>query len=759
MQTLTHLSLQPGRYTGWLKAFLPFLALLVSLGNVSQAQAQSTIASDSVTINNAGTTSKYNTQTTATGTGNFSGTDFGSFDINSGVLAITKATIRINESGTDSYDQGDLIIRIFQGTSASTPPSTTSSIVPLTNNGIVNGQRVFTYTGPALSIVSFATMGGAAPGTPYRFDVRFRVLDNLGNSNPPSLFSPFVSSTFEVTGTLPQTDTWTGNINDDWFNPGNWSLGYIPNANTDVIIPNFGSGVTKRYPNIDADVNGLTSNGTLVNNVGSGPAVVRGLLLVGNNSTTDRSIMRLEKGQLNILGDFTNQFLSFIARDNTIVNFAGTSTTQILSGGTFATIKVSGTATKAVVGPVNVSEAFVFDTSAGNFLVTTDSQNPSTSFVQLADRLTQNNNNGAQLIGETNNAYIYGLVQTSRGNVQANELDNNGVLSPRTFGGIGFTALFTGSNNPGDIAVTRSTVSNYYVNGKYSVRRVFGVRPSYVNNGGGPLSANVTFTVLPNELQNLQPNGGTIAPANLSIFLSTNNGSNFTQLGRDGAPTTNTDASGNLSYTVTKSGVNSFATFSLGDITNPLPVSLVSFSATREGTNARLVWATASEKDNKGFEVQVSADGRTFRALGFVASQASTSTVKLNYLYNDSEAGKTGIRYYRLRQIDLDGQDSYSPVRAVGFDGAGALASELSIYPNPVTGDDTRLLIQTSEVGNARLRITDLMGRTIIDQTITTANGSTETKLTELANVKSGTYLAQLTLPSGQIKTIKVQKQ
>jgi len=156
--------------------------------------------------------------------------------------------------------------------------------------------------------------------------------------------------------------------------------------------------------------------------------------------------------------------------------------------------------------------------------------------------------------------------------------------------------------------------------------------------------------------------------------------------------------------------------------------------------------------------VQVSADGKTFRTLGFVASQGSNSNTKLDYSYTDAEAGKAGVRYYRLHQIDLDGTDSYSPVRAVSFDG-GTLATELSIYPNPATGDDTRLLIQTSEVGSARLHITDLMGRTIIDQTIATTNGSTETKLAALASAKAGTYLAQLTLPSGSIKTIKVQKQ
>jgi hypothetical protein len=243
----------------------------------------------------------------------------------------------------------------------------------------------------------------------------------------------------------------------------------------------------------------------------------------------------------------------------------------------------------------------------------------------------------------------------------------------------------------------------------------------------------------------------TIQESNLIMYRTVTNGFPYTQIA------STLDANAN---TVSAQGVNSLPNFTLtlGDKTNPLPVTLVSFSAARAGDNAKLVWATASEKNNRGFEVQVSADGKAFRTLGFVASQGSNSNTKLDYAYTDTEAGKAGVRYYRLRQIDLDGTDSYSPVRAVSFDGS-ALATELSIYPNPATGDDTRLLIQTSEVGNAHLRITDLMGRTLIDQTVATANGSTETKLAALTNAKAGTYLAQLTLPSGSVKTVKVQKQ
>ena len=291
----------------------------------------------------------------------------------------------------------------------------------------------------------------------------------------------------------------------------------------------------------------------------------------------------------------------------------------------------------------------------------------------------------------------------------------------------------TNSNNVSAVAIKRQ----YFISGDDNSASTASTMGS---------SNMVVYHYLPSDFE---LNG--IMESNLTMFSSNTGSVPF-------VPLYGTLDTGARTVTTTYQPTQSNYYLTLGDITNPLPVTLVSFSATRNGDTAQLVWATASEKNNRGFEVQVSNDGKAFRTLGFVASQSSNSSTKLDYKYTDTEAGKAGARYYRLHQLDFDGTDSYSPVRVVNFDGA-ALASELSIYPNPVTGDDTRLLIQTAEVGSARLRITDLMGRTIIDQSITTANGSTETKLTALANAKSGTYLAQLTLPSGQTKTIKVQKQ
>ena len=64
-----------------------------------------------------------------------------------------------------------------------------------------------------------------------------------------------------------------------------------------------------------------------------------------------------------------------------------------------------------------------------------------------------------------------------------------------------------------------------------------------------------------------------------------------------------------------------------------LPVSLTSFSGYKEGNSNKLLWTTASENNNNGFEVQRSSDGANFTAIGFVVSKAigGNSTSELNY--------------------------------------------------------------------------------------------------------------------------------
>jgi bifunctional ADP-heptose synthase (sugar kinase/adenylyltransferase) len=87
-----------------------------------------------------------------------------------------------------------------------------------------------------------------------------------------------------------------------------------------------------------------------------------------------------------------------------------------------------------------------------------------------------------------------------------------------------------------------------------------------------------------------------------------------------------------------------------------LPVSWISFTANANGMDAVLNWATATETNNKGFEVERSLDGSIFKTIGFVEGRINSGSVK-NYRFTDNRALEMfagASVYYRLKQVDLD---------------------------------------------------------------------------------------------------------
>jgi len=151
----------------------------------------------------------------------------------------------------------------------------------------------------------------------------------------------------------------------------------------------------------------------------------------------------------------------------------------------------------------------------------------------------------------------------------------------------------------------------------------------------------------------------------------------------------------------------------------PLPVQLVNFSARRVGSRAVLDWATASEKNNAGFTVERSPDGKAWQAVATVAGHGSST---LAHQYNYSEPA-LNVAYYRLAQRDHDGTVTYSPVRMLA---AGLEPGQL--FPNPCNGTFT-----LSPTAHA-VRVQDLLGR-VVPATLS-ANGQVQ-----LTQPQPGHYL------------------
>lgn len=117
------------------------------------------------------------------------------------------------------------------------------------------------------------------------------------------------------------------------------------------------------------------------------------------------------------------------------------------------------------------------------------------------------------------------------------------------------------------------------------------------------------------------------------------------------------------------------------DNSGGVPVELVSFNAETVAGNIRLNWATASELNNMGFEVERKSDNEDWRITGFVEGNGTT-TEKQNYYYTDNLFGINSTKLnYRLKQIDFDGTYKYSDAVEVVRD--PVLFSLEQNYPNP----------------------------------------------------------------------------
>jgi hypothetical protein len=133
----------------------------------------------------------------------------------------------------------------------------------------------------------------------------------------------------------------------------------------------------------------------------------------------------------------------------------------------------------------------------------------------------------------------------------------------------------------------------------------------------------------------------------------------------------------------------------------PLPVTLTAFGGKWTNGVAELNWATASEKNSSHFVVERSVGGdAAYQAVGQVAAAGSSSSAR-TYQLRDAEAAAQGVAtlYYRLRQVDADGTQAFSPVVAVAV-GKMMVAAPLQVYPNP-TADAQAVTVTTISMPSA----------------------------------------------------------
>ncbi|MFD1184733.1 T9SS type A sorting domain-containing protein [Pontibacter rugosus] len=175
-----------------------------------------------------------------------------------------------------------------------------------------------------------------------------------------------------------------------------------------------------------------------------------------------------------------------------------------------------------------------------------------------------------------------------------------------------------------------------------------------------------------------------------------------------------------------------------------LPVELVAFKGKATASGIALEWSTASEKDNDYFEVQHSADGESFSAIGRVQGVGNSSN-SLSYTFTDTRP-KAGVNYYRLEQVDFDGQSQESKVIAVEVRKSVA-NNQMQVYPNPAINNYVRIAMQNSS--KSILQIMDVNGRQIYHQEIQQGAQELEVSIADL-RIPKGLYYINLQGENGR---------
>lgn len=163
-----------------------------------------------------------------------------------------------------------------------------------------------------------------------------------------------------------------------------------------------------------------------------------------------------------------------------------------------------------------------------------------------------------------------------------------------------------------------------------------------------------------------------------------------------------------------------------------LAVKITSFTARKMGKEVVLNWQTANEINNKGFEIERSADGINWNKIGFVNGNINSSVAK-NYQFNDINP-LSGQNFYRLLQLDLDNKATYSFIVSVNILQSGFY----SISNNP--GNGLYQLHIAAGTERINFSVIDADGRTIISKDY---NGVGDQTI-DITNRPSGIYLLRI---------------
>jgi poly(3-hydroxybutyrate) depolymerase len=185
----------------------------------------------------------------------------------------------------------------------------------------------------------------------------------------------------------------------------------------------------------------------------------------------------------------------------------------------------------------------------------------------------------------------------------------------------------------------------------------------------------------------------------------------------------------------------------------PLAVKLRTFKASSVTGGTELSWITERENGNDYFVIERSEDGTNFTSIGTIDGEEQSTTLK-EYTLTDPQVA-TGVVYYRLRQVSVDGKGSY--LQTVTISGKASMGSGIHYFPNPVRSGFT-VQARYKETGLMKINLYSLDGRLIKQKQLLKQEELVSTAV-DIRELGKGVYMLEVLIGDQLRETMKLVKQ
>ncbi|WP_207497293.1 T9SS type A sorting domain-containing protein [Aridibaculum aurantiacum] len=334
----------------------------------------------------------------------------------------------------------------------------------------------------------------------------------------------------------------------------------------------------------------------------------------------------------------------------------------------------------------------------------------------------------------TNNTCITGKTIVTNGSGDwrhATDTTYSTVSSTDTLNAI---ASILDNGNTGNFTVSYYTTnSTRFLNSKPYLNRNITITPSDPSAISTPLT--VRLYISQQEFAELQAADNTIASvSDLKVVKTSDNNcpnsltGNYEMITPTATGVFGTYANGYYIEFQTAS----FSTFFIGSQSLALPLHLVSFAGSYNGSKVNLQWRTQNEVNTATFEIEKSKDAVSFSTIGTVAAAGNSSSRQYGFTEPELLQGKA---YYRLKMIDIDGRFTYSQV--ISFSQSKSQA--FVVNPNPASSNI--IINHPKAIAGASLQVVSLEGKRLLNHTLTA--GALQTSL-YIGHLAPGIYLVVL---------------